>query len=289
MLGLRVHSHSAARGSARQSVNAVQRNVSQVSEVKARLGLTVSKGITAIVANNATLHQVSRGAAKQKLTPAQKSLREKQQHAKLVEEVMNKLDEPEYHYVNQGQRDAIKNHTNLVIVLHMVIDDNKEFKKRLDTWCSWNPGTPGVFAPRKTDAEKAAEKEKKEEDVPAEEVTPAETKATSTPTPTPKPAAPKSAPAAAKEDLDEDEPILPDEDVKKGSGKFELKSFLKDAGVPAKSIDSVAEKLKAAKFGVDMLDEVNDSWLKKNTGLAPAERQLILKQTFTYLAENPVD
>jgi len=237
--------------------------------------------------------QVFRGAAKQKLTPAQKSLREKQQHAKLVEEVMNKLDEPEYHYVNQGQREAIKNHTNLVIVLHMVIDDNKEFKKRLDTWCAWNPGTPGVFAPKKTDAEKAAEAEKKKEEdaTPAEE-TPAETKTTPKPAATPA-AAPKAAAPAKKdkeEELNEDEPILPDEDVKKpSSGKFEIKSFLKAAGIAAKDVDSLSTKLKSAGFGEQLLPEVNDAWLKKNTGLPASERQLILKQTFAYLAENPVD
>jgi len=240
--------------------------------------------LTSVVANGASVNfQLSRGAAKQKLTPAQKSLREKQQHAKLVEEVMNKLDEDEYSYVNQGQRDGIKNHTNLTIVLHMVIDDNKEFRKRLDTWLAWNPGTPGVFAPKKTAAEKAAEKEKKDEELAAEEV---KESAPSTPKPASKPAT-----KPREEEEDGDEPILPDEGEGKksgGSGKFELRSFLKQAGVPAKSVDTVAQKLKDAGFTVDVLPEVNDAWLKK-AGLGQPERQQVLKQTFTYLSENPVD
>jgi len=241
--------------------------------------------ITSVVANGASANfQLSRGAAKQKLTPAQKSLREKQQHAKLVEEVMNKLDEEEYSYVNQGQRDGIKNHTNLTIVLHMVIDDNKEFRKRLDTWLAWNPGTPGVFAPKKSAAEKAAEKEKKEEELAAEEV---KESATSAPKTTSKPAATKP----REDEEDGDEPILPDEGEGKksgGSGKFELRSFLKQAGVSAKSVDGVAQKLKDAGFTVDVLPEVNDAWLKK-AGLGQPERQQVLKQTFSYLSENPVD
>jgi hypothetical protein len=237
-----------------------------------------------------------RSMAKVKLTPAQKSAKEKAQHAKLVEEVMNKLDEPDFAYVNQGQREAIKNHTNLVIVLHMVLDDVKEFKKRLDTWCSWNPGTPGVFAPKKTEEEKKAERDAAAAAAAAAE---AEANATASTTTTaarpsstvketaaPKVAPKKPAPREAEEE-DADDAIVPDDvEAEVSSGPFELKSFLKQCGLTGKSVESVQKKLSDAGFKQSTLSEVNDAYLKK-LGIPQPERQQVLKGAFDWLSKHP--
>jgi hypothetical protein len=246
-----------------------------------------------------------RQMAKVKLTPAQKSAKEKAQHTKLVEEVMAKLDEADFAYVNQGQRDAIKAHTNLVIVLHMVLDDVKEFKKRLDTWCSWNPGTPGVFAPKKTEEEKQKDREASaaaaaaaEAAIP-EDSTPPPPKASSTTTRATPAAASKKATKKEEEQEEEggDDVIFPDEDAKpaksgkaaassSASGKFDLKDFVKSSGVPSKQAEAVVKKLKDAGFTQSTLSEVNDSYFKK-LGIAASERTLLLKGAFEWLSKHP--
>jgi len=235
--------------------------------------------------------------AKVKLSPAQKSAKEKSQHAKLVEEVMAKLDEPDFAYVNQGQRDAIKAHTNLVIVLHMVLEDVKEFKKRLDTWCSWNPGTPGVFAPKKTEAEKQKEREAAaaaesaaEAAIPdAEPATPTPKAKTSTQFSAPK----KAAPAKKEEEEEEGEDVIfPDEDEKPAKSskaapaKFVLRDFVKNSGVPARHVEPIVKMLTEAGFKESTLSDVNDSYFKK-LGIAAPERTQLLKAAFAWMSDHP--